>query len=86
VREISGSLPGKEMLTFINRIESAGKVTYSRKKSEFIQSVHPIPFIVKLKPASKIAGPPATQTAPKAYKPAETPAQPASAPTQTALP
>lgn len=86
VREISGSLTGKEMLTFLSRIESAGKVTYSRKKSEFIQSTHPIPFIVKLKPASKIAAPPATQAAPKVYKPAETSAQPVSSPTQTALP
>ena len=86
VREISGSLTGKELLTFFNRIESTGKVTYSRKKSEFIQSVHPIPFIVKLKPASKIAGPPATEAAPKVYQPAETAAQPASDPTQTALP
>ncbi|HSQ77454.1 MAG TPA: hypothetical protein VLN91_01060 [Nitrospirota bacterium] len=86
VREISGSLTGKEMLAFFNRLESAGKVMYSRKKSEFIHSVHPIPFIMKLKPASKIAAPPATQAAPKVYKPAETTAQPASAPTQTALP
>lgn len=86
VREVSGSLTGKEMRTFLSRIESAGKVTYSRKKSEFIQSVHPIPFVVKLKPASKIAGPPVPQAAPKVYEPAETSAQPSSAPTQTALP
>jgi anti-sigma factor RsiW len=86
MREISGSLTGKEMLTFFNRIEAAGKVTYSRKKSEFIQTAHPIPFIVKLKPAPKIAAPPATQATPKVYKPAETAVQPASAPTQTALP
>ena len=86
VREISGSLTGKEMRAFFNRLESAGKVTYSRKKSEFIHSARPIPFIMKLKPASKIAAPPATQAAPKVYKPAETTAQPASAPTQTALP
>jgi len=86
VREVSGSLTGKEMLTFLSRIKPAGKVTYSRKKSEFIHSVHPIPFIVKLKPASKIAAPSATQAAPKLYKPGETSAQPESAPTQTALP
>lgn len=86
VREISGNLTGKEMRTFLNRIASAGKMTYSRKKSEFIRSVHPVPFIVELKPASKIAGPPPAQAEPKVYKPAETPAQPASAPTQTALP
>ncbi len=85
VHEISGSLTGKEMLTFCNRIESAGKVTYSRKKSEFVQSVNPVPFIVKLKPASKISGPPA-QAEPKVYKPAETTALPASTPTQTPLP
>ncbi len=86
VREISGSLTGKEMATFFNRIESAGKVTYSRKKSEFIQSVHPIPFIMKLKPASKIAGPSSTQAAPMEYKPAETSAEPASTSTPTSLP
>lgn len=86
VRKISGSLTGKEMLAFFNQIESAGKVAYSRKKSEFVQSGYPIPFVVKLKPASKIAGPPATQAAPKAYKPAETSALPASVPTQTSLP
>jgi hypothetical protein len=86
VREISGSLTGKEMRSFLNRIASAGKVTYSRKKSEFIRSVQPVPFIVKLKPSSKIAGPPSTQTEPKMYNPAETTVQPASAPTQTRLP
>jgi hypothetical protein len=85
VREVSGSLTGKEMRTFLSRIKSAGKVTYSRKKSEFIQSVHPS-FVVKLKAASKIAGPPVTHAAPKAYESAETSVQPASAPTQTALP
>jgi hypothetical protein len=86
VREISGSLTGKEMRSFLNRIASAGKVTYSRKKSEFIQSVQPVPFLVKLKPSSKIAGPTPTQAEPKVYKPSEATAQPASAPTQTTLP
>jgi hypothetical protein len=86
VREISGRLTGKELLTFLSQIESAGKVTYSRRKSELVSSAQPIPIVLRLKPAPKTAGRPTTETAPTVYQPAETSAQPASAPTQSALP
>jgi hypothetical protein len=87
VREISGSLPGKELPSFFSQIESTGKVAYSRKKSELIPGGQPVPFIMKLKPAPAAAAQqPAAPAAPKAAPAAETTAQPASAPTQTTLP
>jgi hypothetical protein len=85
VREISGNLPAKELLAFLDRIESAGTVSYSRKRFETFPTAQPIPFVMKLMPAPRIAERPATPIAPKGYKPAET-TQPASAPTHTALP
>ena len=84
VREISGSLPAKELLTFFNRIKSAGTVSYSRERFEAFPTAQPLPFVMKLMPAPRIADRPAP-TAPKGYKPAEA-TQPASAPTHTALP
>jgi hypothetical protein len=48
VREISGSLTSKELLTFFNRIDSVGKVSYSRKRLEAFPSAQPIPFVMRL--------------------------------------
>lgn len=68
VREISGELTPKELLTFISRIESAGKISYSRSRFEQFPSAQPLPFLMKLKAAPK----------PKpSVNAAETPARPA---------
>lgn len=48
VREISGNLSAKELLTFFTRIEPAGKVSYSRKRFEAFPSTQEIPFVIKL--------------------------------------
>jgi hypothetical protein len=65
VREISGSLTAKELLTFFNRIDtSVGKVSYSRKRLEAFPSAQPIPFILKLT---------VVQKAPEAETPPEQP-------------
>ena len=51
VREVSGNLTAKELLTFFSRIESAGTVSYSRKRFESFPAAQPIPFVMKLKHA-----------------------------------
>lgn len=48
VRDVSGNLTAKELLTFFNRIGSAGKVSYSRKRFESFPSAQPIPFVMRL--------------------------------------
>lgn len=49
VKEISGSLTAKELLTFFGRIEGAGKILYSRSRLESFPSAQPIPFVMRLK-------------------------------------
>jgi hypothetical protein len=48
VREISGSLTSDELLTFFNRIQSAGKITYNRSRLASAGS-ELLPFVMKLK-------------------------------------
>jgi hypothetical protein len=48
VREISGSLTPKELLTFFHRIESVVKINYNRKKFESFPNSQPIPFVMRL--------------------------------------
>ena len=48
VREISGSLTSDELLTFFNRIQSAGKITYKRSRLASAGS-ELLPFVMKLK-------------------------------------
>jgi hypothetical protein len=86
-REISGSLTAKELLTFFNRIEPAGKISYSRKRFESFPSAQTIPFVMKLivAPAAPEQNTPSEKPAPKpaeASAPAP-PAPPLSAPTPT---
>jgi len=84
VHEISGSLTSGEMLIFFSRIESEGKISYSRKRLNAFPSAQPVPFIMILKVASQVAGkpsPPAQPAAPSAEAAAS--AEPASAPTQS---
>ncbi len=77
VRQISGDLTPAELLVFFNRIEKAGKVSYSRKRFQSFPAAQPIPFVMKIKRTPMIAEQQST-------KPGSTPALPASAPTQTA--
>lgn len=91
VREITGSLTAKELLTFFDRIESAGKVSYSRKRFESFPSAQPISFVLKLKsapPKPKAAAPPVPSAPAAEQKPAEAAAtsRPASAPTPSTQP
>ncbi|OGW48144.1 MAG: hypothetical protein A2078_01070 [Nitrospirae bacterium GWC2_57_9] len=81
VREISGDLTAKELLTFFARIEQAGKVSYSRKRLDSFPTAQPVPFVMKMKQAPKIAQPsatPAVDSTPPAPAPS---AMPVSAPT-----
>lgn len=86
VREISGSLTTKEMLTFFNRIGPTAKISYNRKRFESFPSAVPVPFVMKLTIAPK---PPEEKasSAPPAQKPAQaaTPAPPATSPTPSAV-
>jgi hypothetical protein len=87
VREISGSLTSKELLTFFSLIESEGKISYSRKRLARFPNAQPVPFVMNLKVAPQAAEKPSP-----AEQPAVTPAeatvssQPATAPTQSAVP
>jgi hypothetical protein len=80
VREISGSLTAKELLTFFNRIEPAGKISYSRKRFESFPSAQTIPFVMKM-----IVAPTAPEQKASSAKPAPKPAE-ASAPAPPAPP
>jgi len=87
VREISGSLTSEELLTFFSLIESEGKISYSRKRLAAFPSAQPVPFVMNLKVAPQAAEKPSP-----AEQPVVTPAeatvssQPATAPTQSAVP
>jgi hypothetical protein len=58
VKEISGSLTAKELLTFFNRIESVGKVSYSSSRLESFPTAQPVPFVIRLKAAPATRGKP----------------------------
>jgi hypothetical protein len=86
-REVSGSLTSKELLAFFSRIESAGKIKYSRKRLNAFPSAQPVPFIMNLKVAPQAAekpSPPAQPVAPPAEATASS--QPDSTPTQSPSP
>jgi hypothetical protein len=70
VREISGSLTKKELLTFFNRVSSFGKVSYNQKRFKSLPSVQQVPFVVKLTIEQK-APEEKTPVAPPAQKPVE---------------
>lgn len=77
-REISGVLTARELLTFFNRIEDAGRASYSRKRLESFPSAQPIPFVMKLKAAPRPR--PAEKPAPVSPAPPTTPATPPTPP------
>ncbi len=86
VKEISGNLTARELLTFFNRLESVGKVSYSRRRFESLPAEQPVPFVLRLKPAPKIVEQPIKPSTPSGAISPETTAQPASAPSRTTLP
>lgn len=72
VKEISGSLTARELETFFARIESAGRISYSRSRLESFPAAAPVPFVIRLKADQKAAAaPPAPQAA---AQPAQKPA------------
>lgn len=83
VRQVSGSLTAEELLVFLDRIRKTGKVTYSRKRFQSFPAAQPIPFILKTKPAPKIAE---QQVSPASAmnKNTDSAVLPASTPTSTA--
>jgi len=87
VKEISGSLASKELLTFFSQIESEGKISYSRKRLGAFPSTQPVPFVMNLKVAPLAAEKPSPTEQP-VVTPAEATAssQPVTAPTQSAVP
>jgi hypothetical protein len=74
VKEIAGSLTEKELLTFFNRIEAAGRVSYSRARLESFPSAEPIPFVIRLRTAPQAAVAAETAT-PGVHKPVDKPVQ-----------
>ncbi len=75
VREISGSLTSDELLTFFNRIQSAGKITYRRSRLASAGS-ELLPFVMKLKSLPATTQAPADRPATKpAAKPADIPVE-----------
>jgi len=71
VREISGSMTSDELVTFFNRIESAGKLSYRRSRLAAAGS-ELLPFVMKLKTLQA----PAESSAPKpSAKPVESPVE-----------
>ena len=87
VREISGSLTSKELITFFSLIESEGKISYSRKRLAAFPSAQPVPFVMNLNVAPQVAEKPSPAGQP-VVAPAEAPvsSQQATAPTQSAVP
>jgi hypothetical protein len=65
VKEISGSLTAKELLTFFNRIENAGKVNYSRTRLASFPAAAPVPFVMRLKTEQRPAERPIQQSGDK---------------------
>ncbi len=71
VRELSGSLTGRELQTFFDRIGQSAKVSYSKKRMASYPGGESIPFILKLKPLPKTADRPIIPvSAPVVLKPA----------------
>lgn len=66
VKQISGTMTARELLTFFNRIEDAGEITYSRSRLESYPAAQQLPFIVKLKAVPKAAPTPVPTPAPSA--------------------
>ena len=53
VKEISGSLTAKELLTFFNRIENAGKIHYNQARLASFPAAASVPFVMRIKTAPR---------------------------------
>ncbi len=53
VKEISGNLTARELLTFFTRIENAGKIYYSQTRLASFPAAAPLPFVLRLKVVSR---------------------------------
>jgi hypothetical protein len=71
VREISGRLTSHELLTFFNRIQGAGKISYKRSRLAKAEAGELLPFVMRLQ---AVAAPPAS-AAPPADKAVTAPAE-----------
>jgi hypothetical protein len=92
VREISGSLTAKELLTFFSRIKTTGTISYNRSRIESQPKAQPLPFVLTLKRAPQTAKNPAAPAKPVKRRmdavdaaPAPAPAPPVTAPTPSAV-
>jgi hypothetical protein len=74
VREISGSLTSDELLTFFNRIQSAGKIIYKRSRLASAGG-ELLPFVMKLQVLPAPPQTPADKPTAKPAKPVEVPAE-----------
>jgi hypothetical protein len=54
-REVSASLTARELATLFKRIETTAKISYSRQQFKSFPAAAPIPFVLKLKAAPKLA-------------------------------
>ena len=93
VKEISGNLTGKELITFFNRASTAGRIRYSRSHFRSFPTAQPIPFVIRLRQAPGRTITPdvkqAASSSPKAVKkPAEKSQEdmPKKPPVETAAP
>ena len=62
VKEISGSLTAKELITFFNRIENAGRVHYSGARLASFPAAASVPFIMRLRTEQRPAERPVQQS------------------------
>ncbi len=86
VQEVSGKLPHADLLMLFDRIASAGKVSYSRRRLDSFPADQPVPFVMKLKLATGSPLRPTMHGEPKVALPAEPGAMPAPASAQTTSP
>ena len=93
VKEISGNLTGKELITFFNRASNAGRIRYSRSHFRSFPTAQPIPFVIRLRQApGRTVTPDAKQAASSTPKAVEKPAEksqentPEKPPVETAAP
>lgn len=90
VKEISGDLTAKELLTFFNRIAPYGRVSYSSRRLEEFSAALPLPFVIRLRQAPRPAAPSAPPVTGEPAAPpqpsAGAPARPASEPPASPAP
>ena len=73
VREISGRLTSQELLTFFNRIQGAGKISYKRSRLAKAEAGELLPFVMRLQAVAAPSAPAAPPADNAATAPAERP-------------